>query len=216
MIYGKYLLMRTNALLPEKITLPADISRLVNEVYDDDKPLKVEPEGYEQAREENWQRIDQLKRDAKAFCMQGPEQRFTNLLSGNIPDDEEHAKAQVRAGEMSLDVIILVQSSDGKISPLPWLNTGGEWEMDTCPSSKDARQILSYRIGLTNSLVRTIERDLGWDGLEKAISVPESWHSSSWFRNTHLLLLNQEMCAVLGNVTLKYDQGLGLLWERKG
>src|SRR5690554_6442472 len=70
LIYGKYLLMNTRALLPSHITLPDDIPQLVQETYrPDGLPMPPElQEEYKEAKSKHDQRI--AKKIAKAHDFQ--------------------------------------------------------------------------------------------------------------------------------------------------
>lgn len=73
-IYKAYPLMRTLALLPrDYLTLPDDIPRLTQDVYDPDLALPEEPEGYGEAREE-WNRlIARQEGRATAYLIKAPQ-----------------------------------------------------------------------------------------------------------------------------------------------
>ena len=214
-VYGGYLLMRTRAFLPDAVSLPEDIPRLVNEVYDESIPLAEEPDEYEQARYEARQKEDVLIRGAKAFRIHHPDQDFGTLLTGSIPADDEHARAQVRAGKMTLDALLLTRLYDGTLSPLPWLRSGEAWHTDVCPSAEDCRNMLAHRIGLTAGLLASLQKNITWEELLNILSIPEAWKESSWLAGIHLLVLDDRLQASLGGLILKYSESGGLEWRKE-
>ena len=216
MVYGDYLLMRTRAFLPESVRIPTDIPRLVNRAYDGAAPLQPEPEGYVRAKEQDEIRQAELKQEAKAFRIHDPKNEFTYLLEGDIPSDEDHAKAQVRAGEMSMDVLLLYRLPTGELAPMPWLGRADKWPVDRCPSAADARQILAQRIGLPAGLTRILEKELTWDGLQDKLAMPKEWETSPWLKQAHLVILDDAFQAEIGSVRLLYSEEMGMQWEREG
>ena len=208
--------MRTRALLPDKIMLPGDISKLVNEVYDENYPLPEIPNGYDQAKNEERQKEDELQRGANAYRIHGPNDDFSSLLICDIPPDDEHARAQVRAGDMSMDALLLAQLPTGDLSLLPWLRNGESWGLDRCPSSEDARKLLAQRINLTSGLLRALERELSWEGLMDELKIPEAWKDSVWLKRAHILTLDNQLSRKIGSLILTYSEKTGLRWEKEG
>ena len=214
-VYGAYLLMRTSMLLPQVAHLPDDISFLVNAVYDPSFPLTEEPVGYHAAKQEEELKENKLKDDALAFRIQDPNQYFCDLLTGSIPADDEHARAQVRAGEASMDVLLLCRLSSGQFSVLPWLRDGEAWSQDTCPCADDSRKLLAQRISLPSGLTSQLVKKLTWDGLQERLKMPKAWESSPSLRGKRLLVLNEMQQLKIGNTILTYCAESGLQWEQE-
>ena len=214
-IYGGYLLMRTRALLPESAVIPVDIPRLVNQVYDETFPLPVVPEGYAEARQRDLQKQDQLRHDAEAFRIHSPDALFATLLTGSIPSDDEHARAQVRAGSMSMDVLLMMRQASGALSLLPWIGTGKTWSTEDVPSDEEAREILAQRISLPQGLILRLEKMLTWEGLQDRLALPTSWENSRWLKRMHLLILDESLQAAIGGIRISYHRDIGLQWEKE-
>ena len=215
-VYGDYLLMRTSALMPDAVKLPGDISSLVNDVYDPEHPLPVEPADYARAKEEHLQRIHKLESDAEGFRVHNPERRYSELLYGQIPSDEEHARAQVRAGEVTMDVLLLVRVSEGVLSRVPWLREGESWSVDVRPAAEECRKILSQRISLSAGLTRMLAREVTWEGVQNMLAVPPAWAASPWFRYAHMLVLNSQLEIRIGGIDIWYSKTMGLQWRKDG
>ena len=213
-VYGTYLLMRTAMLLPQAAHLPDDISRLVNAVYDPSFPLPEEPPGYAEARREQELKEHTLRDDALAFRIQGPDQDFCDLLTGSIPSDDEHARAQVRAGEASMDVLLLCRLSSGGLSRLPWLREDEVWSPDTCPCADDSRKMLAQRISFPSGLTRSLVHQMTWDGLQERLRIPEAWESSPQLSGKRLLVLNEQQQVSIGDTMLTYSAQSGLEWKQ--
>ena len=208
--------MRTRALLPKSVRLPDDIAPLVNAVYDEKVPIPEEPDGYVKAREKDELKRKQLENDAKSFRIHDPGGHFSTLLSDGVSPDEDRGRAQVRAGDSSLDVLLLTRQPSGELAAMPWIQKGRGWSTAVCPNEEDARTMLSQRISLPNGLVRAAEREIGWDGLCAALMVPESWRQSTWLRHTHLLILDDQLTADIGSMAVKYQRETGLEYSKRG
>ena len=216
-VYGEYLLMRTRAFLPEEVCLPSDIPRLVNDVYDEQKSLSPEPPGYLQAREASAEKEDTLKNGARSFRIHDPDKDyFCNLLEGNIPADDEHARAQVRAGDLSMDVLLLMHAGWNAVSLLSEKEEGETWKLDTCPSEEDCRKLLAQRISFSAGLLMALQRDMTWNELLARLAIPEAWEASPWMKRSHMLMLDQQQQARIGGVILTYSKEIGLQWRKDG
>lgn len=216
-VYGEYLLMRTRALLPEAVRLPGDIARLVNTVYDENFPLPQTPEGYDRAKQKDELKRSQLMNQAKQFCLHNPDGEFCRLLSdGSIPPDDEHARAQVRAGDLSVDALLLARLPSGELSLLPHQRKGEAWGTEECPSQKDARKLLPQRINLTSGLLQALLQEMTWDDLMAALALPDAWAASPLLKHARLLVLDEQSRVTLGGFTLTYSEEIGLQWEKEG
>ena len=216
-VYGRYLLMRTRDMLPERVCLPKDIPVLVNDVYDEHVPLAKVPPGYETAVEEENAKRKKLEQDAKAFRIHDPDKKsFGELLNADIPSDDEHARAQVRAGELSMDVLLLVRKNSEELTLLPWLQKDKDWKKDVCPSSEDSRILLAQRVGLPAMLVRMLQREMTWEELQNALRLPDAWEKTPLLKRSHMLVLDERLQTKLDGIVLKYTEDLGLQWLKEG
>ena len=124
-IYSTYLLARTQKILPkENIAIPSDISKLVQRVYGDedlDYPTEIQ-ELYAQAKKQHFMKLTQEKDKAeRQFLLRKPHLKNKpekyNLIgwldTAATADSEEHAIAQVRDAEESIEVIALLKCNNG-------------------------------------------------------------------------------------------------------
>ena len=213
-VYGEYLLMRTSALLPDTVHLPEDISTLVNDVYDENIQLPEVPDGYIQAKEKDQKKQDELKRGAQAFRIHHPDMEFCNLLTGSIPADDEHARAQVRAGDLTMEALLLIRTTEGELTVLPWLSTGERWNEEQSLSSEDCRKMLSQKISITAGLLNQLIKALGWETLQAELALPPKWEDNPWMKRMHALILDENLSTRIGGYIITYDQNSGLQWEK--
>ena len=149
-IYSKWLLSRTKSLLPKEIKLPNDIAPLVQETYKDFLPESVE----ERVKQKEYmEMIEVKKRKASGFLMGLPadSRRKNNLhgwLDGNVQDQENIAMATVRDGISAVEVIVLIQYSDGSMGLLPWHSKGERYVKSVCPQEEECKQIARQKIKL--------------------------------------------------------------------
>lgn len=124
-VYGGYILARSQYYLPEKLTIPDDISRLVQEVYSDED-LDLEDENrakYEEYKEENKTLKENKEEKAKTFLLKQIICKMQKKYNKETMDDwladypnidtEEKARAQVRDSDDSIEVIGLQKQGDG-------------------------------------------------------------------------------------------------------
>lgn len=207
-VYGEYLLMRTRSLLPGQIELPNDVSSLVQRTYDR-SPLLEEPAGYARAFDEHMDRLRKERQSAGSFLISLPQSMtsFEQIMSPEIPADETHARAQVRAGDPTVEVLVLMQDASGKLHLLPWLDEVLQsWSTHICPSESDCRKIAAQRLRLP----RTLAKAIAYEKISSALAIPRLWQASVWLHNEKLMVLDENLEMSLGKVKLKYTQTEGL------
>ena len=147
-IYGEWLLGRTRKLLPQEVQLPADIARLVQDTYGwEPDCLPADPQS---TAARGTYELEQAKkqRSAKAFAISSPR------ACGDALDDwmnevgatsDAGARAAVRDGDPSIEVLVMMQDSSGNVRFLP-----GEGEaagpcvaVDQPPQPEEALRIVN-------------------------------------------------------------------------
>ncbi len=99
-VYGEYFLMRTKALIPQKLTLPQDIPTMVQYAYDNLLNIIPKPKNYEEAKEK-WEFLQRDKETrAKNFRIGQPygyaDSNIVDWLSSGIGGSEKKGEATVR------------------------------------------------------------------------------------------------------------------------
>ena len=224
-VYGQWLLWRTRACLPENICLPEDISPLVQKVYGweqaDALPETERNEGmckaYEFAQA-------QRKERAQAYLVLQPEvhKRFKQL---NTWDDwmqnvgahsDAAARAAVRDGDPSVEVLVMQRRADGSIHFLPWQENGRAVASDQPPQPEDALQIARQKLRLpaafgkvwkVDEVIRELEAD-NRSGLA-------AWQLSPLLHGELVLLLDENLTAHLAGMELCYDRENGLTYQKE-
>jgi len=223
-IYGDWLLLRTRALLPDTVTIPNDIPQLVQETYYEGKRIWEETDTYIKAKEQfDNARKKQISR-AKEYCVSKPEEdknfASLNLISGWLDTDigkgDHHAEAAVRDGEPSVEVLLLMRDCDGRIRFLPWQYGGEEVPSDHVPDREVCRRIARQRIRLPGIFCRfgNLERTI--EELENTYrSVFIEWGLSTWLGEELILLLDENLSAMLCGRKLTYSRVSGLIVEKE-
>lgn len=214
-IYGKYLLTRTQILLPDKLRLPEDISKLVQEVYSGEAiPIDPAVEGiYSKAIEENKRKIQEKENNAAAFRLDRPyepeEDSMIGWLRDNLQNDSEEVGAtKVRDGADSIEVI-LVKRKNQELYLLDE-NTNINCEL----SSERAKKISQQTIRLPfvfnfkmDNLIRELE--------EKNIKELSNWQEEAWLKGSLGIILNEKNNAIVGGYQIHYDKKYGLQYEKE-
>jgi len=213
-IYGKYLLMRTCAALPDNAVLPADIPRLVKEVYDNVNDV-VTPEEITNdvnTAKETWAMETQKRVNrANAFQISSPYQKSSLVGWLDTSASDAQGDAAVRDGSDSLDVIV-VQRRGEKICFLPWIDNGKAIPL-TKLDDELSRQLLGCTVRLPamlsaewiiDKVINELEDIMFSEGLTKG------WYQSHWLKGMLVLILNEYQESTLCCHRIRYDPELGL------
>ena len=224
-VYGQWLLWRTRACLPESICLPEDISPLVQKVYGweqaDALPETERSEGmckaYEFAQA-------QRKERAQAYLVPQPKvhKRFKqlNTLDGWMQNVGAHsdaaARAAVRDGDPSVEVLVMQRRADGSIHFLPWQENGRAVASDQPPQPEDALQIARQKLRLPAVFgkawkVDEVIRELEADNRSRLAA----WQLSPLLHGELVLLLDENLTAHLAGMELCYDRENGLTYQKE-
>ena len=215
-VYGKYILMRTRAILPDRITLPGDIPMLVAGAYDDSIDLSFSNEVLE-ARDDDAQKTKARKRSAQAFQIGGPNLKssLVNWLDISVGDSDQRGEAAVRDGSDSVEVLVIQRKGDG-VYLLPWIE-GGRGLPRTTPDNELAKIIAGCSVRLPSvfgsewmidKVINALEVEMETEGITKA------WYESPWLKGTLCLILDENMEADICGYQLRYDRRLGLIHEK--
>ncbi len=219
MIYGDWLLLRTQALLPQAVTLPDSIPTLVQETYA--APQDLLAEGMEaQAYEAYCEGRQQARQKAKAFRLQKPlvsrrpeRNTINGMLDAELADDDQHGQAAVRDGEPSVEVLLMVRHADGRIGYVPWHEEGRIVPFDRAPHREEQLCIARQRIRLPRRVCGYGQRRMD-DTIRMlehltAQTVAE-WQTAGLLRGELFLFLDENGQAALNGYALTYTQHEGL------
>ncbi len=140
-IYGEWLLKETLDFLPETLTLPDDISPLVQKVYNsfDDS------EEYEKYKRE----IKQAESRAGSFLLKKAKCKdIHGFLDRSMDSTDSIAEASVRDGISSIEVLVMKRCSDGIISFLD------STELSPAPTEDEYKRIAEQRLRLPSLFSR--------------------------------------------------------------
>ena len=220
-VYGKYLLMRTRANLPDNITLPNDIPGLVAKVYEEEHPAipAAFVSDYDTACMEWEQEMKERKSSAKTFQVNGPRASKTLLkwLDSDVGDDsEKRGEAAVRDGTDSIEVLV-IQKRAGELHLLPWID--GDYLL---PRSKPGESLAKKIAACTLRLPAVFGRKYIIDNVIKELEsrlidegIKNTWYQSPWLKGALCLILDENQEAVLCDYRLGYDQHKGLWHEKR-
>ena len=209
-VYGKWLLLRTDDLLPDVLKLPGDISELVQETY-----RKPEPESLDGKHQEAWDEFQgalKSKEDrAHNYRLNKPSGKLHGLLQTECPVDGSHGEAAVRDSEPSITVLIM-QKRDGKVTFLPWQYEGAAIEDTQVPNDEDGRKIAQQRLNLPLCFSNS------WNNSKTIYELENlnreklaQWQHSSWIRDELVMLIDEDFQIELCGQHLKYDRDYGLI-----
>lgn len=211
-IYGRYLLLRTAALVCQADghtwSVPGDVPHLVKRVYGN--AGDVVPPGWaedEKAAYALWERKQQERaHSAKHFLLTRAGEHTNPTLDGlhygaaHGSVAEEKLQAVVRDGDSSLEVVLIRRDDRGyRTLAGRWLGVNGE-----ALSEGLLEEVLGATVRLPAKLTESAEREL---------SPLDGWRDHPWLKRTRALVLDADGAGPLGDYVLRYDERLGLVVE---
>lgn len=221
-VYGQWLLWRTRKFLPRSIRLPEEISPLVQQVYGWEREAPGGAQGeemrcvYEQTQE---------KKKARAEAYLVPQPETHRLAQLNTLDDwmqnegarsDPAARAAVRDGDPSVEVLVMQCRADGSIHFLPWQEGGSAVAADSPPPPETALKIARQKLRLPAVFgkawkVDRVIRELEADNRSRLAA----WQLSPLLHGELILLLDENLTARLAGMELCYDRENGLYYQKE-
>ena len=225
-VYGEWLLWRTRKFLPTAITLPHDIAPLVQDVYGwEPDPLPASPQSM--AARAEYEKAQQIKMGkAETFTILPPEEhrkRPSRNTLDNWMDDvgavsDNGARAAVRDGDPSVDVLVLMRDAAGNVRFLPdeTGQPGASVPTDEPPQPEMALQIARQKLRLPGYFSKRWSVEQTIDALEaRNREVFGLWQQSPLLRGELILLLDDHLTAQLAGQVLQYDRENGLTYRKE-
>ena len=221
-VYGQWLLWRTRKFLPRSIRLPEEISPLVQQVYGWEREAPGGAQGeemrciYERTQE---------KKKARAEAYLVPQPETHRLAQLNTLDDwmqnegarsDPAARAAVRDGDPSVEVLVMQCRADGSIHFLPWQEGGSAVAADSPPLPETALKIARQKLRLPAVFgkawkVDRVIRELEADNRSRLAA----WQLSPLLHGELILLLDENLTARLAGMELCYDRENGLYYQKE-
>lgn len=209
-IYGRYLLMKTDYYLKDRINIPEDISPLVQKVYREDDDFCNE--GLEKARREFQGKKEKAKGKASAFQIDSPVYSgrkgsihgWLNRDKVDVSNSEQRASAAVRDIDETIEVVLLKKSGND------YELLDGETLSDT-----DSKKIAEQLIRIPSSVIPEYNIDKAIRELEKKTrSLFPEWADDVWLKGALAMVLNDNLKTDFNGWHLGYSDKCGLSYER--
>lgn len=213
-VYGDWLLMQTEKILPESISIPDDISQLVSDVYECES---FDTDDEEDAYREYSTVVNNKESRASGFLLgKYTESKYGATLDGWL-DQGVHdaaAEASVRDGGDSVEVLVMVSPGDGYAEFLPWISKGERILLTECPPPDIAKKIAQQCIRLPRALCSKYNIDDTIRELENMDNDLKAWQESYWLRGELILFLDRSLTAELNGYKLSYSREKGMSYEQ--
>ena len=195
-IYGKWLLKETLEQIPESVTLPDDISPLVQRVYG----------AYDESDEykDHISKNDILIRKAKNFLLKMPKRRTIEGIADRTLDECE-GEAAVRDGISSIEVLALKRFADGSICLLNGTNISADPTYDECVLIANQKLRLPNRFSYKWNIDKNIK-----ELEEKCRRHVGSWQKKPLLSGQLVLFFDENNEADLAGCKLRYEFENGL------
>ncbi|MDF7682376.1 CRISPR-associated helicase Cas3' [Lactobacillus sp. ESL0679] len=207
-IYHKYLLMKTDHFLPDTITLPDDISNLVQQVYNPKTDSKVA--GIEKAKEEFDLYIEKEEQKAGNFQINDPDPEesihgWLNYDQLDVDKDEQKASRAVRDIQETIEVILLKHTAKGNFL----INGQDLAQVSDYDISEQVIRLPTAITQYTNEIEAVIKR------LEKLTNkYCADWQNSVLLKGALALPLDENLTTTLGKWKLQYSEQFGLSYTK--
>ena len=166
----------------------------------------------------------QRKERAQAYLVPQPKvhKRFKqlNTLDGWMQNVSAHsdaaARAAVRDGDPSVEVLVMQRRADGSIHFLPWQEGGSAVAADSPPPPETALKIARQKLRLPAVFgkawkVDRVIRELEADNRSRLAA----WQLSPLLYGELILLLDENLTARLAGMELCYDRENGLYYQKE-
>ncbi len=224
-VYGEWLLWRTRQLLPQAVVLPQDIPQLVQDTYGwEEKDVLPQDTDSVRRREEYLLKRGKQEQKAAAFLIQPPTEHrlrprrnvLDNWMNGEQKGTEAAARAAVRDGDPSVEVLVMVRYEDGSVHFLPWQEEGRAVAADCPPCQADSVSIARQRLRLPGYFSKrwTVDRVINELEEQNRRLLPE-WQQAPMLKGELVLLLDENLTAHLSQTVLRYDRRDGLTWQKE-
>lgn len=210
-VYDPYILLKTYLLLKDmdKIRIPEDINRLIEDVYEFELTGKKYENFLEQLKEEMLALEKHNKLKAELPLILSPikdiemiiEQKNERFSDEDNPAIHQSLKAKTRDAPPSLSVVCL-HEIDERLYPEP-VHTDRQTpiNMEALPNYEVTKFLLKSSIRISNRYL--------FNQLMK-VDPPEAWKKNHYLKHSRLLVFNNNKC-IFNNISLKLDQEMGLI-----
>lgn len=224
-VYGEWLLWRTRQLLPQTVVLPQDIPQLVQDTYGwEENDVLPQDTNSVRRQEEYLLKRGKQEQKAAAFLIQPPTEHrlrprrnvLDNWMKGEQKGSEAAARAAVRDGDPSVEVLVMVHYEDGSVHFLPWQEEGRAVAADCPPCQADSVAIARQRLRLPGYFSKrwTVDRVISELEEQNRRLLPE-WQQAPMLKGELVLLLDESLTAHLSQTVLRYDRWDGLTWQKE-
>lgn len=207
-IYQQYLLMKTDYFLKNQITLPNDISDLVQKVYTIETDSEIKGIKTPKADFDNY--TETKKAAAKNFQIGKPRKKtihaWLDRKQANLDKNEQKANAAVRDIPETIEVVLIKHTTEGD-----FLLDGRK--LETVPDYEIAEQVIKLPTALTTYQKETEHIINELENRTKPYH--DNWNNSVWLNGTLVLPLDEKLSATVGKWTIQYSKKLGLSYTRE-
>ncbi|MCD8110613.1 MAG: CRISPR-associated helicase Cas3' [Clostridiales bacterium] len=224
-VYGGYLLARSQYFLSDSISLPKDISPLVQAVYGDQELLLTpqEKEKYDNYKQEADDRKKEKVEKAETYCLKSPIKiRTLHKWLENLTEDksDEGGYSQVRDTDESIEVIALQKLEHGYgvlFGEKAGQDLSGKIQEEDIGMRLAGETIrLPRPLCMPYQIDKTIQMDKTIRELEDIyLGNLKNWDESSWLKGSLGILFDEEMNCRLNGYLLHYDQKYGLSYQKE-
>lgn len=217
LLYGDFLLMRTEKSLEKKICFPNDIAPLVQGVYNVNDDMGLNGEEYNQAKDSFFDEQKELTELARHYLLNEPGvKKMDRLLLNGMEGNDHMAEASVRRTEPSIEVLLMQRAEDEKIIFVSDNGQNDSLEAGIVPSENEAMRIVAQRLRLPLAFSKKWNLKLTINELEERnIGELSIWQQNPLLRGELVLLLDRDGTTTLSGYRICYIREKGLCYDRE-
>lgn len=212
-VYGRYHLLNTRRVLGDSISVPEEISELIERAYSESEAETIasSDDVFRTALDQYRRTIQNKKEKAKDYQIRMPDniRDISGWLKNRSSDDDESRSmvASVRDIDETVEVV-LMQRTSGGLHFLPWICEGREigYSMLDDLTSFD---LAGCAVKLPRRLVRNPESTIS-EISNRMGEVPDAIRNSSWLSGSLFLILDEGLTTDLMGMRLIYTRERGL------
>ncbi len=210
-VYDEYILTKTQHYLPNRIEIPKDIKRLIQNVYGEENEV-LEKE-LNDIKEKFENKISKKEKKAKTFLLDKPKENknMIGMLDLSLKElSEERSYAQVRDIDCTIEVIVIKKYESGYSIFGYEKDVSRNLEKYAKELSKNTLRlprILSINSKITDETIKFLE--------EYNNKYLREWQENEWLKGQLGIMFDENNKFVINNTILTYDNMYGLEYEKK-
>lgn len=210
-VYDEYILFKTQYYLPEQIEIPKDITKLIQNVYENNNEMLEQK--LKKIKEKFENKILKKEYKAKTFLLDKPKENMNMIGMLDLCQkelSEERSYAQVRDIDYTIEVVAVKKFQSGYSIFGNNKDLSCELEKyakEICKNTLRIPKIFTINSKITDETIKFLE--------EYNNKYLREWQDNEWLKGKLGIIFDENNKFVINDITLIYDSISGLEYEKK-